>query len=93
MTENLNDLFFQTSNPDFPPGKIKQGQVEIADYSYIGRSYRVLSQQFGNGDAVSYLYDQARRLTTKETKNKNSDLINKYNYGYNRKPGTVRLNV
>jgi hypothetical protein len=21
MTENLNDLFFETSNPDFPPGK------------------------------------------------------------------------
>ena len=46
--------------------------------------YRVLSQQFGNGDAVSYLYDQGRRLTTKETKNKNSDLINKYNYRYNK---------
>jgi RHS repeat-associated protein len=84
MTENLNDLLFQIPNPHFPSGKIKQGQEEIADYSYIGRSYRVLSRHFGNGDAVSYLYDQARRLTTKETKNKNSDLINKYNYGYNK---------
>jgi len=63
--------------------KLRQGQENIADYKYIGRSYRVLSQQFGNGDAVSYLYDQGRRLTTKEAKNKNSDLINKYNYGYN----------
>jgi RHS repeat-associated protein len=63
--------------------KLKQGQDKIADYSYIGRSYRVLSQQFGNGDAVSYLYDNARRITTKETKNKNSALINKYLYGRN----------
>ncbi len=64
--------------------KLRQGQENIADYKYIGRSYRVLSQQFENGDAVSYLYDQGRRLTTKEAKNKNSDLINKYNYGYNK---------
>jgi len=63
--------------------KIRQDQDKIADYSYIGRSYRVLSQQFGNGDAVSYLYDQGRRMTLKEAKNKNSDLINKYHYGYN----------
>jgi len=64
--------------------KIRQGQEAIADFSYIGRSYRMLSQQFGNGNAVSYLYDQGRRLTSKETKNKNSDLINKYVYGYNK---------
>ncbi|MFC2141119.1 RHS repeat domain-containing protein, partial [Acidobacteriota bacterium] len=64
--------------------KIKQGQEKIADYSYIGRSYRVLSQQLGNGDVVSYLYDQGRRLTSEETKSKNSALINKYNYGYNK---------
>ncbi len=84
MTENLNVLFFVTSNPVFPTVKINKDQDKIADYSYIGRSYRVLSQQFGNGDAVSYLYDQGRRMTTKEAKNKNSDLINKYNYGYNK---------
>ena len=83
MTENLSDLFFQTSISDFPLGKTKQGREKIADYSFIGRSYRVLSQQFGNGDAVSYLYDNARRLTGKETKNKNSALINKYLYGRN----------
>ncbi|UCH95188.1 MAG: hypothetical protein JSV88_33770 [Candidatus Aminicenantes bacterium] len=64
--------------------KIKEDQENIVDYSYIGRSYRVLSQQFGNGDAVSYLYDQGRRLAMKESKNKNSDLINKYIYGYNK---------
>ncbi|MCX6580463.1 MAG: hypothetical protein NT166_09790 [Candidatus Aminicenantes bacterium] len=64
--------------------KIRQGQESIADFSYIGRSYRMLSQQFGNGNTINYLYDQGRRLTTKETKNKNSDLINKYVYGYNK---------
>jgi len=83
MIENLNVLFSVTSNPAIPTVKINQYQKKITDYSYIGRSYRVLSQQFGNGNAVSYLYDQGRRLTTKEAKNKNSDLINKYNYGYN----------
>jgi RHS repeat-associated protein len=84
MTENLSFFFFLVTNLDFPSLKIKQGREKIADYSYIGRSYRVLSRQFGNGDAVSYLYDNARRLTMKETKNKNSALINQYNYGYNK---------
>ncbi len=64
--------------------RIKQGQEAIADFSFIGRSYRMLSQQFGNGDAVSYLYDQGRRLMSKETKNRNQDLINKYVHGYNK---------
>jgi RHS repeat-associated protein len=63
---------------------IKQADNEIANFKYIGRSYRLLSKQFGNGDAVSYLYDQGRRMTSKEAKNKNSDLINKYVYGYNK---------
>jgi RHS repeat-associated protein len=64
--------------------KIKQGQDNMADFSYVGRSYRVLGKQFGNGDAISYLYDQGRRLHQKETKNKNLDLINRYVYGYNK---------
>jgi RHS repeat-associated protein len=62
----------------------KQADNEIANFKYIGRSYRLLSKQFGNGDAVNYLYDQGRRMTSKEAKNKNSDLITKYVYGYNK---------
>ena len=64
--------------------KIRQGQETIANFSYIGKSYRMLNQQFGNGNAVNYLYDQGRHLTSKETKNQNQGLINKYVYGYNR---------
>jgi RHS repeat-associated protein len=63
---------------------IKQGDNEIADYSYIGRSYRLLSKQFGNNDVVNYLYDQGRRMTSKEARNKDSDLINHYKHGYNK---------
>jgi RHS repeat-associated protein len=63
---------------------IKQGDNAIADFSYIGRSYRLLSKQFGNGDAVSYLYDQGRRMTEKKAINKNNDLINHYKHGYNK---------
>ncbi|MCP4147393.1 MAG: RHS repeat protein, partial [bacterium] len=49
--------------------KIKEGSNTIADYSYIGRSYRLLKKQYGNGDVIDYLYDQGKRLTSKETKN------------------------
>jgi RHS repeat-associated protein len=63
---------------------IKQADNEIANFKYIGRSYRLLSKQFGNGDAVSYLYDQGRRMTSKEAKNKTSDLINHYKHSYNK---------
>jgi RHS repeat-associated protein len=63
---------------------IKQADNEFANFKYIGRSYRLLSKQFGNGDAVSYLYDQGRRMTEKKAVNKNSDLINHYKYGYNK---------
>jgi RHS repeat-associated protein len=64
--------------------KIKQGTVGIAEMNHIGRSFRLLSKQYGNGDLISYLYDNGRRLTGLDAKNKNSDLINKYVYGYNR---------
>ncbi|MCK4764789.1 MAG: hypothetical protein KAW12_21505, partial [Candidatus Aminicenantes bacterium] len=64
--------------------KIREDQDTIADYSYIGKSYRLLSKQYGNGDAISYLYDQGRRLTGKESKNSNQSIINKYIYGYNK---------
>ena len=64
--------------------KIKEGTNDLASYEYIGRTYRLLNKQYNNGDVIHYLYDQGRRLTSKETRNKNSDLINKYVYGYNK---------
>jgi hypothetical protein len=63
---------------------IKESDFTIADMTHIGRSYRLLRKQYGNGDLINYLYDHGRRLETKETINKNSDLINKYKYGYNK---------
>jgi RHS repeat-associated protein len=63
---------------------IKENNITIADMTHIGRSYRLLRKQYGNGDLINYLYDQGRRLEYKETKNKNSDLINHYKYGYNK---------
>ncbi len=63
---------------------IKEGEITIADMMHIGRSYRLLRKQYGNGDLINYLYDQGRRLTNKETKNKNSELINHYAMGYNK---------
>jgi hypothetical protein len=77
LIEKNFDLLDRLSN-------IKQGDNEIANFKYIGRSYRLLSKQFGNGDAVKYLYDQGRRMTSKEARNKNSDLINHYKYAYNK---------
>ncbi|MCP4151800.1 MAG: hypothetical protein GY757_28915, partial [bacterium] len=64
--------------------KIKEGSNTITDFSYIGSSYRLLKKQYGNGDVIDYLYDQGKRLTSKETKNTSSALINKYVYGYNK---------
>ncbi|MCP4143239.1 MAG: hypothetical protein GY755_23615, partial [Chloroflexi bacterium] len=43
-----------------------------------------LKKQYGNGDVIDYLYDQGKRLTSKETKNSAAALINKYVYGYNK---------
>ncbi|MCP4568141.1 MAG: hypothetical protein GY841_11240, partial [FCB group bacterium] len=59
-------------------------ETNVNAYEYIGRSYRYLSKQRNNGDVINYLYDQGRRLTGIETKNKNENLINKYVYGYNK---------
>jgi RHS repeat-associated protein len=67
--------------------KIQQNQQRIAEFSYIGRSYRLMSKQYGNSNAMSYLYDydQGRRLTFKEIKNNITEsLINRYRYGYNK---------
>jgi YD repeat-containing protein len=64
---------------------IKENNITIADMKHIGRSYRLLRKQYGNGDLIEYIYDHGRRLTTKETKNLNTNnLINKYEYGYNK---------
>jgi RHS repeat-associated protein len=63
---------------------IKEGTDNIAKMSYVGRSYRLLSKQFGNNAAVEYLYDLGRRMTHKTTKKQNGDLINQYVYGYNK---------
>jgi RHS repeat-associated protein len=77
LIEKNFDLLDRLSN-------IKQGDNEIANFKYIGRSYRLLSKQFGNGDAVSYLYDQGRRMSEKKAVNKNNNLINHYKHGYNK---------
>jgi RHS repeat-associated protein len=63
---------------------IKENNITIADMMHIGRSYRLLRKQYGNGDLIQYLYDHGRRLEYKETRNKNSDLINHYRYVYNK---------
>jgi len=64
--------------------KIREADHDLAAYEYIGRTYRLLTKQYNNGDVINYLYDQGRRLTSKEARNKNSDLISKYVYGYNK---------
>jgi len=64
--------------------KIREGQENITDYSYIGKAYRMMSKQYGNGDTINFLYDQGRRMTSKEAKNSGQSLINKYVYGYNK---------
>jgi RHS repeat-associated protein len=61
-----------------------EGAEQLANFNYIGKGYRLLSKQYKNGDAISYLYDQGRRLTEKSTKNKNNSLINKYRFSYNK---------
>jgi aspartate kinase len=43
-----------------------------------------LKKQYNNGDVISYLYDKGRRLTNKNTVDKNNVIINKYAYGYNK---------
>jgi RHS repeat-associated protein len=63
---------------------ITEGSITIAYMMHIGRSYRLLRKQYGNGDLILYLYDQGRRLTNKETRNINSELINHYALGYNK---------
>ncbi len=59
------------------------GDVHVAGFTYEGRGYRYHSKHYNNGDVINYAYTQGRRLQGKETKNKNSALINHYVYGYN----------
>ena len=37
---------------------------------------------YQNGDLVKYLYDQGRRLTSSETKNKNNAILQSFGWGY-----------
>jgi RHS repeat-associated protein len=64
--------------------KIKQGGTQIANMEFIGRTYRLLSKGYQNGDVVKYLYDQGRRNTSIDAKNLNQQIINQYAYGYNK---------
>jgi RHS repeat-associated protein len=64
--------------------KIKQGGTDIANMAFIGRTYRMLSKGYQNGDVVKYLYDAGRRNTSIEAKNLNQQIINQYAYGYNK---------
>jgi RHS repeat-associated protein len=64
--------------------KIKQGGTDIANMEFIGRTYRMLSKGYQNGDVVKYLYDQGRRMTGIDAKNLNQQIINQYAYGYNK---------
>jgi RHS repeat-associated protein len=64
--------------------KIKQGGTQIANMEFIGRTYRMLSKGYQNGDVIKYLYDAGRRNTSIDAKNKNTEIINQYAYGYNK---------
>jgi RHS repeat-associated protein len=68
--------------------KISEGNFTIANMTHIGRSYRLIKKQYGNGDLIQYLYDHGRRLTEKVSKHINNGgdetLINHYKYGYNK---------
>ncbi|MCP4215792.1 MAG: hypothetical protein GY765_14160, partial [bacterium] len=73
------------------------GEHGYAAYDYIGRTYRMLRKQYGNKDTINYLYDNARRVTSKETISQkrleagaiingkvDDGLISHYKYGYNK---------
>jgi RHS repeat-associated protein len=64
--------------------KIKQGGSQIASMEFIGRTYRMLSNGYQNGDVIKYLYDAGRRNTSIDAKNLNQQIINQYVYGYNK---------
>ncbi len=40
--------------------RVKQGSDVISTMEFLGRSYRLASKGYQNGDLVKYLYDQGR---------------------------------
>ena len=62
--------------------RVKQGSDVISTMEFLGRSYRLASKGYQNGDLVKYLYDQGRRLTSSETKNKNNAILQSFGWGY-----------
>ena len=62
--------------------RVKQGSDVISTMEFLGRSYRLASKGYQNGDLVKYLYDQGRRLTGSETKNKNQTILQSFGWGY-----------
>jgi len=62
--------------------RVKQGSDVISTMEFLGRSYRLTSKGYQNGDLVKYLYDQGRRLTSSETKNKNQAILQSFGWGY-----------
>ena len=62
--------------------RIKQGSDVISTMEFLGRSYRLASKGYQNGDLVKYLYDQGRRLVNSETKNKNNAILQSFGWGY-----------
>ena len=62
--------------------RVKQGNDIVSTMEFLGRSYRLASKGYQNGDLVKYLYDQGRRLTGSETKNKNQTILQSFGWGY-----------
>jgi len=62
--------------------RVKQGSDIVSTMEFLGRSYRLASKGYQNGDLVKYLYDQGRRLTSSETKNKNQAILQSFGWGY-----------
>ena len=62
--------------------RVKQGNDIVSTMEFLGRSYRLASKGYQNGDLVKYLYDQGRRLVNLETKNKNQAILQSFGWGY-----------
>ncbi|MFC2146740.1 hypothetical protein ACFLRT_05195, partial [Acidobacteriota bacterium] len=63
--------------------EIKEGSSTIASMTHIGKSFRLSKKQYGNGDTINFLYDRGRRMSDLEVKDKDSNIILKYAYGFN----------
>ena len=62
--------------------RVKQGSDIVSTMEFLGRSYRLASKGYQNGDLVKYLYDQGRRLVNSEAKNKNQVILQSFGWGY-----------